>query len=151
MTNPDFIDALFERECWVIDPLPWQAPAEVGQYFAMDRYWREDARLRSLYARFADLVMKLNCYYDVRVCPGPSEEWTDNPAPERLAQWFSACVPGGGCRYLLILIGEGALLHLDGGDLYLSVYNPDVTLQTLVDLLARAQGLFLRRSKTIQP
>ena len=145
--DPDFIDALFERACWVIDPLPERAPEGAGQYFAVERYWMESARLRGLYARFASLLLKLCCYYDIRLSPALSEEWTDNPAPERIARWFDACAPGGGCRCLHILVGGDALLCLDGGDIYMALYNPGETLLRLMEQLARSEGLFLRRSE----
>ena len=90
-------ERLLSQPYWVIDFLPKQVPPESpGQYFAVERYWTESARLRGLYARFASLLLKLCCYYDIRLSPALSEEWTDNPAPERIARWFDACAPGGG-------------------------------------------------------
>ena len=80
-------EALYEKPCFVIDFLPRQVPAESGErYFAAERYFRERPRLDGLYARFARLVLCLNCYYPAAANRLPEEDWIPDPAPETLEE-----------------------------------------------------------------
>ena len=45
---------------------------------------------------------------------------------------------------MCILVGEDSLLMISTDDLYMTVFNADEPLTRLLDLLSRANGLFLR-------
>lgn len=64
----EMIDRLLEKEYHVIDILPDQVKDCRGQYFAADEFFRTPERLRPLRSRFANIIVKLNCYYDISVC-----------------------------------------------------------------------------------
>ena len=139
-------EALYGAPCYVIDFLPRQVPAEGGgQYFAVERYFRARPRLDGLYKRFARLLLCLRCYYDAAACRLPEEVWIPDPAPDALAELVTGCAAKGG-RYLTLLFpAEDVLLTLDGGDLYMTVYNPGEEFLKTVSALASAEGLFVRK------
>ena len=63
------IEDLLNTPYWVVDLLPEQVPAgSPGQYFEIERYYLEKKRLRKLHRRFLDILLKLNCFFDIEVC-----------------------------------------------------------------------------------
>ena len=79
----DLTENLLEQSCWVIDILPQQVPAESpARYFAVEQFLMTVPQLKELYARFARLLLKLNCYYDLVL--GMEEKWAEEPLPEDL-------------------------------------------------------------------
>ena len=127
----DRIEALLERPYWVIDILPEQVPAEgAGQYFAVEQAFLSEPRHSELLRKRADLLLKLNCYRDLCV-----DGEMVNPAPAELALAVEA-------RYLTILVDD-ALITSDPQDTYITVYNPDDRLLSLLRALVAAEGLFI--------
>ena len=48
----DPIDVLLEKPFWIVDPLPYQVPAEgEGQFFAVESFFLESSRRRLLLKR----------------------------------------------------------------------------------------------------
>ena len=137
----DLTERLLEQACWVIDILPRQVPADgAGQYFAVEQFLMTVPQLEDLYARFARLILKLNCYYDIIL--GSEEEWYEEPMPEHLWAKIIRCADGG---YLNLLFPkEEALITLSGGDLYMTLYGSSKELLETVKQLAGAEGLFVR-------
>ena len=136
-------ERLIDAPCRVIDFLPRRVPAESGtHYFPVERYLTERPRLDALYRRFARIALLLSCYETFALNAPPEEDWTEEPAPETLVSRIEGCAAGG---YLTVLFpASDALLTLDGGDLYLSVYGGSGTVLDTVRQLAAAEGLFLR-------
>lgn len=136
------VEHLLEAPCWVLDLLPWRVQQDSGgQFFAVEKYYLEEPQHGHLCRRFADVVLKLNCYYDLLVNRSPSDEWVKNPEPATLVAWLTESLQHG---HLCILIeDEGTLITASGGDLYLTLYNPSQRLLQLVGQLATASGLFL--------
>ena len=82
------IDELLERPYWVVDPLPEQVPeGGRGQFFAVERLYLLPPRYEELRRRFADILLKLNCYYDFTVVRDEADAGAVNPAPEELVHW----------------------------------------------------------------
>lgn len=134
-------ESLLEKECWVIDILPRQVSAERGAaYFAAERFFLEEARLRALYEKFASLLVKLGCYYELVLCA--DEKWTEKPTPEQLRARILSCADMSWCNVLLP--GEEALITLGSGDLSMTLYHPSETVLETVRQLAHAEGLFVR-------
>lgn len=93
--------------------------------------WRNDfpskREYRRLYRKFLRILLKLNCCCDFTVSHGL--DWEENPSPKRLEQLVEKCT-GSQKDYLNILIDqERAMVILNGDNLYLSVYDPDLRLQ----------------------
>ena len=136
----DRIEELLEMPCWVIDILPFQVPADsAGQYFAVEKYYYSGPRRPEIKKKHADILLKLNCYYDFQVCAADSEEFVRNPAPDVLA----ARILGAQENLCILLPREDALITLDRDDTCMTVYNPSETLLNRLRLLATAEGLFL--------
>ena len=135
------IEALLDEPYLVIDFLPEQVPVNAaGQYFAIEKHLRQPRMLADLHRRFTAILLKLNCFYDLQAGP-PDGSLVSNPPPERLESWICAeekdlCV---------LLPGENALVTLNHDDLYMTVYHPSEALAALLEQLASAEGLFLRR------
>jgi hypothetical protein len=139
--NPSIVvDRLLEQPYWVIDMLPKQVPqGGRGQYFAVEQYYLEEPQHTSLCRRFADVLLKLNCYHDLLVTH--DDEWVKNPDPAVLAEWLTDSLQHG---HLCALIDDDvALITASGGDTYMTLYGPSPALLELVGQLASAAGLFL--------
>ena len=138
-------ETLLNKPYWVIDILPEQVPeGSSGQYFAVEGYWLRPERLADLHARFADILLKLNCYYDLQVCEAGTEAFEENPAPEAL----SARVCEMKEDLWILLPGENALITLNRDYTHMTVYHPDKTLLKRLDRLAASAGLFLWQPET---
>ena len=101
----DIIDELIEKEYWVLDILPEQVPAESpGQYFAIEEYYLKPPNIDRIYEKFADILLKLNCYFDFSVIFGDDER-IKNPEPELLGEMVKNCLPDkdSGGKYVCIL------------------------------------------------
>ena len=134
------VEELLEKPYRVIDILPERVPAEApGRYFAVERYYLEPARYADIRKRFADIVIKLYCYYDLIVLLGDADEPSVDPEPEQLENWIVSAK-----QHMCILIGNDSLLMISTDDLYMTVFNADESLMRRLELLAKANGLFVR-------
>ena len=138
-------ERLFDAPCRVIDFLPRQVPAESGDlYFPVEAYCMAHPRIDALYARFARVLLKLSCYYAPAVNLPPEERWR-RPEPETLVALTEGCAGEGERGSLSVLFPrEDALLTLERGDLYLSLYGGTPELLETAEQLARSEGLFFR-------
>jgi len=126
------IDELLAKPCWIVDILPERVPDKSpGQYFAVEKYWLRDPSLRR---KQGNIIMKLNCYYDLTLVT--ENEEIRNPPP---AVWLER--PGR--EYLNILVEEHTLITADQADTYMTVFTEDEKLLEMIRKLAAAEGLFL--------
>ena len=134
------IDIFFEKEHWVVDFLPKQVPENVGgRFFSVEDYYLEPSRYVILRERFSDILLKLYCYYDLRLFIGDDTKGLFNPEPERLADLVK-----GNQDNLCILVGTSeALITLSRDDTCMTVYAPAEDLLELIRTLAVAVGLFV--------
>lgn len=136
------IGRLLEGSCWIVDTLPEQVPRNApGQYFRADRYFRQPERLAALYRRFAELLLRLNCYDRMAVSFDSCEHWEINPEPEAFVRQLSALPPNGFFR--AVFEEKEAMIDLDAGDTWLTLFDPGEQLLCRVRALAGAEGLFL--------
>ena len=94
-----------------------------------------------LHRKYLNIVLKLNCYYDIRFSCDYGEHWELNPAPGLLEKLLT-----GGSRtdtFHILFDSEQALAVLNSDDTYLTVYHPTEKLLYLLRELARAEGLFV--------
>ena len=62
------IDDFFDKEFWVVDFLPKQVPENAGgRFFSVEQYYLEPSRYVVMRERFSDILLKLYCYYDLRL------------------------------------------------------------------------------------
>ena len=136
------IEELLEKPYWVVDLLPVQVPADApGQYFSVEEYYLQPERIRLLHGKFADILLKLNCYFDFRVCYDAEERWEENPDPETLAAKFAE--DGEAWTLYFFLPSEQALIMVNSDDLYMTVYGPTARLMEILRQLAQSEGLFM--------
>ena len=134
------IDIFFEKEHWVVDFLPKQVPEnEGGRFFSVEQYYLEPSRYAVLREHFSDILLKLYCYYDLRLFIGDDAKGLFNPEPERLADLVK-----GNQDNLCILVGTSeALITMSRDDTCITVYAPSEDLLELIRTLAGVAGLFV--------
>ena len=134
------MEELLKKPYWVIDFLPEQVPPQsAGQVFAVERFYLREPRQSALRRRFAEILLKVNCYYDVWICEPEEEAWQQHPAPEQLFSWITenkkdACI---------LLPDENTLFTINRDDVCMTIFNPADRLLQLLDRLSIAEGLFL--------
>lgn len=125
------IDRLLETPYWIIDILPKQVPKNSpGQYPSVEQFFLKSYVIAE---KKTEILLKLNCYYDLQIVT-EKEELT-NPAPEVLANLIRT-----DCFNILV---SNALMATDFQDTYMTLYNPDNNLLSLVRQLAASAGLFV--------
>ena len=131
------IEELLEKPYRVIDGLPERVQADsAGQYSKLE----EAFHTPELFAKFANILLKLNCYYDLHVnCRG---EWVKNPSAADLSAWLNDVFQTQG-RILILTSPEEALFTLNGDDNYMTMYDPDEVLLERTARIAGAEGLFV--------
>ena len=126
------IDELLQTDYWIIDILPVQVPKDSpGQYFAVERYFLRRPHIRAIKQKHINVILKLNCYRDLSL----DEEAAVNPPPEVIAEAVNR-------RYVCILIDESMIVS-EPDSTYLTLYNPDEQLLSLVNELSKGEGLFV--------
>ena len=148
----DVIEDLLDQPCWVVDFLPRQVPANsAGCFSAVEQHYLSYPHAEEVFRSFAQVILRLYCYYDLFVGRGYSPEFEHNPSPALLEAEVAGCADG--CRanrHLNIVLsgaqGQRALVVVDGDALNLSVYGADDDLLALLGPLASSQGLFLWKS-----
>ena len=152
------IDDYFERPYWIVDILPFQVPENSpGQYFAVEEYYLQKPRWQTLRRKYLEILLKLNCYFDMQVTTDPGCGWQKNPAPETLEKLImegpeknpeeapeepTEEAPAYFTVYVLFET-EDTLVVLNSDDNYMTVYDPPEHLRDLLQVLAEAEGLFM--------
>ena len=87
------------------------------------------------------MLLKLNCYMDLSVSHD-GENWTLNPAPEDLAVHFRESIDSRSSLFFLVEPGN-AVLTFSGDEHWMTLYNSDGDLLSLISELASSEGLFV--------
>ena len=83
----DMMGELLEGPYWIVDILPEQVGADAaGQYFAVERYFLQPERIVPLRRKYAEFLLRLNCYVDMAVSFDSCMTWETNPDPEAFAE-----------------------------------------------------------------
>lgn len=138
------IETFFDKDYWIVDFLPKQVPEKGGgRFFSVEEYYLEPSRHTVLREQFSDILLKLYCYYDLRLFVDDDTEGLVNPEPKLLANHIKA-----NQSELCILIGSSeALFTLGRDDTHMTVYAPSDDLLELIRTLAEAVGLFVWKPK----
>ena len=134
------IENLLKKPYWLIDILPKQVPAgSAGQYFKVERFLL--SRLDEISRKFARILIRLNCYYDLQVSTDGGT-WIQNESPECLVRRFEESVTTH--SPLSILVGSAeALITFSGDDHYMTLYGRNEETLNLINSIATAEGLHL--------
>ena len=137
------ISRLWREECWIVDFLPEQVPAEGGgQFFQVEWYLLSvdtDCRMRE---RLTAVLLKLLCYYPAVL---HWNGWHPQPEPQRVKEAVQELMENHSGR-LELLLPQKALVILDSDCLNLEVYGPDGEMQRRIAALAASEGLFWRKA-----
>ena len=138
----EMMGELLEGPYWIVDILPEQVPADAGgQYFAVERYYLKPERIRALRRRYAEILLRLNCYYDMAVSFDSCMSWETNPDPEAFAERVTGLC---GNDFLRAVFAEQkAMIDCEPEETYLTVYDPDASLLPRLRALAAAEGFFV--------
>ena len=136
----DIVDVLVEKPYLLVDVLPKQVPADSpGRYFAVAKYF--SATMDTLCPKFAELLIRLNCYEELLVSKD-GENWEEDFAPEDLIRYFKEVAKDHTPLFILVRSAD-ALFTFYGDEHYMTLYNPTDGLADLVSQLAGAMGLFV--------
>ncbi len=138
------LDELFTKSYWVADILPEQVPKySDGRYSAVEQFYLREPQLSILRKKFFEIILKLNCYYDISVLTDPEDEEDAelNPLPEELYGLF---VGENAAKCIMVLVdSENTLIVSNEDDTYMTIYNPTEHLLKLLRYIAEAEGLFV--------
>ena len=141
------IDELIEKPYWVVDILPEQVSKNSdGQYFAIEMYYLSEPQSSELRKKYANLILKLNCYYDILALDDSAEDSECgelNPDPNELVNRFVGEYAKNSVR--LSIKNEDTLIVSNQEDTYMTVYHPTVRALALIRTLATAEGLYVWR------
>ena len=138
----EMMGELLEGPYWIVDILPEQVSANAGgQYFAVERYYLQPERIQALRRRYAEILLRLNCYYDMAVSFDSCASWETNPDPEAFVERVAGLR---GNDFLRAVFAEqNAMIDCEPEETWLTVYDPDAALQPLLTALAAAEGFFI--------
>ena len=138
----ELMGELLEGPYVIVDILPEQVPADAGgQYFAVERYYLQPERIRALRRKYAEILLRLNCYYDMAVSFDSCASWETNPDPEAFAE---RVVGLAGNDFLRAVFAEqNAMIDCEPEETYLTVYDPNAALRPKLSALAAAEGFFV--------
>ena len=138
----EMMGELLEGPYWIVDILPKQVSADAGgQYFAVERYYLEPERIQALRRRYAEILLRLNCYYDMAVSFDSCASWETNPDPEAFVERVINLTGNDFLR--AVFAGQNAMIDCEPEETWLTVYDPDAALQPLLTALAAAEGFFI--------
>ena len=131
------IEDLLSKPYWIVDILPKQVPANAGgQYFTIEKYFLSSPRVDAIYRKFANVLLKLNCYVDIIVFQVDDESWVENPAPEDMERMVLNRRP-----LFVVLKQSMAMLSITGDDHNMTLYGADEETLQLISSIASAEGL----------
>ena len=133
------IEHLLTKPYWIIDILPKQVPANSGgQYFTIEKYFLSPPHVDAIYHKFANVLLKLNCYVDIIVFKVNGETWVENPAPDDLEQMVLERKP-----LFVVLKQSQAMLSITGDDHNMTVYGADEETLQFLSTITASEGLYL--------
>ena len=138
----ELMGELLEGPYCVVDVLPKQVPRDApGQYFAVERYWLGPERLGELRRKFAEVLLRLNCYFDMAVSFDNCESWELNPEPEG----FAARLVGlsGNVFLRAVFAARRSMVDIDPCDANMTAYGTDAEFLDVAKQAASAEGLFV--------
>ena len=140
------IDDYLEMPYWIIDILPRRvSDKDGGRYFKVEEYFLKHPEESQLRQKFCNILLKLNCYYDILV-RHDTESWQKNPEPADLVRMVTMCLSEertDSCPLYILIPATDTMIGINGDDTYMTLYHPTEELLQLLRLLVTAEGLFL--------
>ena len=131
------IEDFLSKPYWIVDILPKQVPANAGgQYFTIEKYFLSPPHVDVIHRKFANIMLKLNCYEDFMVFQIDEETWTENPNPNELDRMVLERKP-----LFVILKHAHAMISITGEDHNMTVYGANEETLRLLSSIALTEGL----------
>ena len=131
------IEELLSKPYWIVDILPKQVPVNAdGQYFTIEKYFLSSPRVDATCRKFANVLLKLNCYVDIIVFQVDGESWVENPAPEDMERMVLKRRP-----LFVVLKQSQAMFSITGDDHNMTVYGLNDEILALISTIASSEGL----------
>ena len=124
------LERLQKSPCWILDILPKRVPKEKAKHYA--ELEKEYLHTEELERKFFNVLMKLRCYYDLKVVM-PDGKVVDDISAQVLKELV-------GQKYIQILFDD-ALLISDPDDMYMSLFNPSQEMLEIVNGVAGSEGM----------
>ena len=133
--NDDFNEVM-KQSCWIIDIMPKRVPeAFYLQYQSTAAYFKDHSRFIDILRRFAQVLIKLNCYYEISVQIGFHDVEYLNPEPDFLTEQFLK-----GQRIQVLIHETKTLIDYDYDDLWMSVFSADQDTLELIRCISASEG-----------
>ncbi|MCM1543121.1 MAG: hypothetical protein NC121_17935 [Blautia sp.] len=144
----EIIDGLLEQPYYVIDFLPEKVPENSnGQFFEVEDYLLNSKKHSEIKDRFANVILKLMCYYHVSVWQN-GFGFIDRPEPEVIVEIIRNAATDRSDTLNILFPDENALLVFDRDSLNLSLYHPDERMKALAEKIALSESLFFWRPES---
>ena len=133
------IEDLLTKPYWIVDILPKQVPDDAGgQYFTIEKFFLSPPHVDAIYHKFANVLLKLNCYVDLAVFKVEDESRVENPAPDDLERLVLERRP-----LFVVLKQSQAMLSITGEDHNMTVYGPNDDTLALISAIASSECLYV--------
>ena len=126
----DKLERLLEAPCFILDILPGRVPRRKAKEYA--ELEKEYLHTEELEKKFFNVLMKLRCYYDLKIVLPDGEE-TDDITVADLKESV-------GRKYLQILV-EDSLIVSDPDDMYMSLFNPSDEMLEIINGITASEGM----------
>lgn len=137
----DVIEELLEQPYLIADILPRQVEKDAaGQYFAVDRFFRQPEQMEQIHRKMALALLRLNCYFDMAVSFDNCESWRLNPDPKDFADSLAAL--SGNTFMRAVFEEQKVMIDAEPGDTWLTVYGGDPKTKELIKACVAAEGFF---------
>lgn len=144
-SETDNIDRLLEKPCYIIDFLPERVKQDShGQFFDVESYFLNDDKCFALKNRFVNVILKLMCFYHISIL---WNGWKEQPSPKTISTIMGEMMLHHSGTLNVLLTEENTLVVFEGDSLNLSIYDPAVKVQSIMERIAVSEGLFWRRSE----
>ena len=139
------IDELLEKDCYVIDFLPFQVSEDSsGQYFKVEKYYLNHYEEYGFKEKFINILLKIMCYYQVSIY---WNEWTNKPTPEQFVKIVNDYLKTRTSVISVVIPEKEALIQFEWDSLNMQVFNPDEELSKLLKQVSLSEGLFWRKAE----
>lgn len=143
MENDSRMEEILKRPYYVLDIFPHQVPEDKQNVFMeVEEYFLLDRELEVITEKFIRIVLKAICYFPYEIY---DKEWLGRMDAARLAKRIEKIMLSQQGFLNVLLCDNHALLQVEGGSLYMTVYNADNCVEKVMRKLALSEGLFWRK------
>mgnify|MGYP001220161441 CR=1 FL=1 len=138
------LDALLEKECYIMDFLPKTIPQDsAGQFFEVEHFLLNSDKHIGVKNKFVGVILKLMCYFEMSVS---WNGWIEKPSPKLVDDAVSEIMSNHSGSLNCLFRDINTLLVFDWDCLNLTIYNPPEEVQHIFEEIAFSEGLFWRKS-----